>query len=378
VSNIFINGLNSKTGGGKSILNNYLSLLNSKNQLKNRFFVLSPQKEEYERYSSERINIIDIKQLYKNNILFPFVNHYVLPKILKNLKIDVIFNMSDIVIPTDIPQVYLFDWPYAAYPKSVVWGRMDWKSYIQRKIKLYFFKKYISDATVVIAQTKTMKDKLLSLYGLNNIKIVPNAVSLENLTGGQSFDFNLPTNRFKLLYLTYYYSHKNIEIFLPLARKIKDMDLPYSLITTISAGQHKKAKQFLDIVKKENLEDIIINLGPIQMSHVPSLYAQTDALLIPTLLESFSGTYVEAMFHEKVILTSNLDFAIDVCGDSAIYFDPMDSDAILSSIMRASTDVPMRKEKIEKGKGMLARMLTWEQAFSKYQELLKSVNNKLH
>ena len=30
---------------------------------------------------------------------------------------------------------------------------------------------------------------------------------------------------------------------------------------------------------------------------------------MPTLLESFSGTYVESMYFEKPILTSDLDFA---------------------------------------------------------------------
>jgi len=65
---------------------------------------------------------------------------------------------------------------------------------------------------------------------------------------------------------------------------------------------------------------------------VPSLYAQSDALLMPTLLESFSGTYVEAMFHKIVILTSKLDFAEDVCGESAFYFDPTSPEDILASI----------------------------------------------
>ena len=51
-------------------------------------------------------------------------------------------------------------------------------------------------------------------------------------------------------------------------------------------------------------------------------------MILPTLLESFSATYIEAMFHGKTILTSDLDFARDVCGEAAFYFDPLNPQSI--------------------------------------------------
>ena len=367
--NIFINGLKSKTGGGKSILNNYLSLLKDTKE-NNQYFVITPNRNEYEKYRCEHISIIDVNVFYKNNVLFPFVNHFLFPKLLNDLKIDLLFNMGDIVVPTRIPQLYLFDWAYAIYPESIAWERMDAISYLNRRIKLYFFRKYIKCATDVIAQTNTARERLKSIYGLSNIKIVPNAVSLENLGGGVWKDFNLPVGKTKLLYLTYYYPHKNLEIFLPLAREIKKKSLPYCLVITIEATQHKEASRFLEIVSKENLNDIIINTGPVAMANVPSLYSQCDALLMPTLLESFSGTYVEAMYHQKSILTSNIDFAKDVCGDAAFYFNPLDADSILDSLKTCFGDNATRKRRIEEGKKRLAHLLNWEQAFEKYQTII--------
>jgi glycosyltransferase involved in cell wall biosynthesis len=375
MSIIFINGLKSKAGGGKSILNNYLMLL-KKSDSKNKFFVLVPKQIEYLNYYFDFIEVLDIADLYKKNILFPFVNHFLLPKLIKDLNIDVVFNMGDIVIPTKIPQVYLFDWSYAVYPESSAWKTMDRKGYFERKIKLFFFKKYINYATLVIAQTKTMKQKLEIIYGLKNVEIVPNAVSLDNLSGGEYFDFNLPKEKFKCLYLTYYYSHKNLEIFIPLAKKIRETGWPFCLIVTIAPSQHKKAKQFLETIQKEGLESTIINVGPVPMSRVPSLYTQTDSLLMPTLLESFSGTYIEAMHHGKPIMTSNLDFAIDVCGDAAFYFDPLDAESILNTIKDTFQNKNLRLQKIEYGKTKLEQMLNWQQTFDKYQGLLEDVARK--
>lgn len=372
MARILINGLKSKTGGGKSILNNYLSLLKD-SQSKDQYYVLTPNKPDYLQYAYDFVEIIDVKEIYKRNVFFPLTYHFLMPRLLRDLKIDKIFNLGDIVIPTNIPQVYLFDWPYAVYPNSIVWKTMDPKSYLERKIKLFFFKKYINYASVVIAQTETMKKKLEALYGLENVVVIPNAVSLENMDGGEYYNFELPSNKFKCLYLTYYYSHKNIEIFIPLAKKIKKEGLPFCLVVTIAPTQHKRSKLFLDAVQKECLEDTIINVGPVAMTRVPSLYAQTDALLMPTLLESFSGTYVEAMYHQKPILTSDLDFAKDVCGDAAFYFDPLNSDSILRSINIAFNNLKLRSYKIQEGTKRLNQLLTWKQVFKEYKDTVTYV-----
>jgi len=371
MANILINGLKSKTGGGKSILSNYLSLLTQSNTQHN-YYVLTPDREQYKQYASDSVQIIKIPNLFAKNALFPLLYAFVLPRVLRSYNIDVIFNLGDIAIPSKIPQVYLFDWPYAAYPDSIVWNRMDPVSFLTRRIKLFFFKKYIRYATVVIAQTETMKQKLQVIYGLKKIHVVPNAVSLENMDGGQAVDFKLPDEKKKFLYLSYYYPHKNIEVFLPLARLIKENALPYCLVVTIGVDQHKCARKFLDTVHEEGLDDIIVNVGPVPMSAVPSLYAQCDALLMPTLLESYGLPYVEAMFNQRTILTSDLDFATDVCGEAAFYFDPLDPNSILASINRAYENENLSSLKIEEGNKRIRELLTWEQVVRRYQEIIEN------
>lgn len=367
---IFVNGLSSKVGGGKSILTNYLSLLQTR-AFNDKYLVLTPDKKSYEKFALESIELIDLHRFLKSTVAAPLVNRFVLPQLIEQLGCDAVFNLADLVIPTDVPQVYLFDWSYAVYPDSNVWKRMDISSWMQRKVKLAILKKYFPYADIVIAQTETMKERLQRIYGLKNLVVVPNAVSLDNSGGGKSFDFNLPKEKYRCLYLTYYYTHKNLEIFIPLAKKIKTAGCPYCLVITISPAQHKRAKRFLDLVTKERLEDTIINVGPVEMARVPSLYAQTDVLLMPTLLESFSGTYVEAMFHGKPILTSDLDFARDVCGEAAYYFDPLNPDSILDAVNLAFRNTELREQKIASGKMSLNDMPTWPQAFEMYQALIE-------
>ena len=361
MANIFIHGLNSKNGGGKSILDNYLTLL-KKSDLSDKYFILTPNKSEYLKYANNSIEIVDIDNLYKKLYMVYIRYEFILPKLVRFLNIDVIFNLSDIPIKAkNIKQVFLFDWSYAVYPESIVWKKMDSFSAFERKLKLYFFKKYLPYVTTMIAQTVTVKKRLNDIYALKNIKIIPNAVSLENMDGGESKKFNLPKGR-KLLYLCVYFPHKNLEILIPLARKIKKNNLDYKIIITIELSQHIKVKPLLNMIKQEKLDDIIINISPVKMKNVPSLYKQCDGLLMPTLLESFSGTYVEAMYHEIPIFTSDIDFAHDVCKTAAFYFNPLDSNSILNTIENAFKGNVY--EKTNKGLEVLTDFIGWNEVIT--------------
>lgn len=372
MANVFINGLKSKTGGGKSIFSNYLTLL-SNHQTRNKFFILTPDYNEYSKFSFNSVEIIDIPGVYKHNIFAPVLYSLIIPKLLQQYKIDLIFNLGDIIIPTSIPQLYLFDWAYAVYPDSIVWKRMDIKTLIKLRVKKFAIEKYIKKATTIIVQTKTIKARLISLYGLNNVEIVPNAVNIENMINRQQYDFDLPSEKRKLLYLTNYHSHKNLEILIPLARKILISDLPFCIIVTIEKCERKLARKFLEEVESLGLQQIIKNIGTVASPQIPSLYNQCDALIMPTLLESYGLPYVEAMYHQKTVFTSNLDFAQDVCGDAAYYFDPLDANSILDSIKEAFEDEETRFQKIQKGNFKISQLLTWSQVFNRYQDLLESL-----
>lgn len=371
MSLIFINGLSAKAGGGKSILTNYLRLLHTSN-LTDNYIVLVPDQTTYEYFKSSKIELIHLPKILSNKFFFPLVYSFIIPKILVKKNVNVLFNLADIPIKTKIKQVFLFDWSYAVYPNSQVWNKLDFRDYISKKIKLYYFKKFSPYIYSLIAQTETMKQHLFDLYEIKNIQVVPNAVSVENLSGGIDIDFKFPSG-IKLLYLTHYYAHKNIEIFIELGKIIKAQNLNYKLITTLNSDQHEKANKFLNDIEKYGLSGIIINVGAVKMEHVPSLYKQCDGLLMPTLLESFSGTYVEAMFHKKPIFTSNFDFTIDVCRNAAVYFNPLDAQNILNSIMDVFNSKEKRERLISEGEIILNQLPNWTKTFAMYNKIINNL-----
>ena len=367
---IAINGTSSRAGGGKSILHNYLQLLD-KSVLEDRYSLLTADPDAFAWITNDRLQVVGLPKRYGDTIFSPLVHEFLLDRVLKRHQIDLVFNLADLVVRTKVKQVYLFDWPYAINPNSVVWQRMDRRDWLVRKIKLSLLRRRIRRPVVTIAQTPVAKEALERLYRLPNVAIVPNAVSLDNLDTTGEQRFALPAGR-KLLYLTYYYPHKNLEILMDVAVKIRELRRDYRIILTIAANQHKNAARLLQEIHDRDLGEIIVNVGPVAMADVPSLYRSCDGLLMPTLLESFSGTYVEAMFHGIPIFTSDLDFAKGVCGEAACYFDPHDAHDIVSKLDTVFDDPSRSTSLMEAGRRVLASLPDWSHAFKLYQEIVRA------
>jgi glycosyltransferase involved in cell wall biosynthesis len=90
-------------------------------------------------------------------------------------------------------------------------------------------------------------------------------------------------------------------------------------------------------------------VGPVEQEELHAYYGNCGGLILPTLLESFSGTYLEAMQFKCPILTSDLDFAHDVCGPAARYFDPFDTSSIRDAILELMKTPARRDELVQAG-----------------------------
>ena len=103
-------------------------------------------------------------------------------------------------------------------------------------------------------------------------------------------------------------------------------------------------------------------------------------MFLPTLLETFSASYPEAMKMKKPILTSYLDFALDICGDAALYFDPTSAEDIADKILMLSVDENLYQNLVSQGTERLKKFETPESRVKKYMEIFEkhSVKNTLN
>jgi glycosyltransferase involved in cell wall biosynthesis len=357
---VLVNGISAKGGGGLSILSNFLRVAG---QAEDSFsyVVAVTDATRFADLACPRVSFVSVGGWSRSTMIL-LSSIVMLPCLMRRKGCDLLFNLADIPVLTRRPQVFLFDWPYAAFPESPALRLGSIRERLARWVKLSSLRTLLPFADLVIAQNAPLAQRLRTIYRPRVVDVVPNAVSLENIDGGEVRDFGI-SGGFKLLCLSRYYSHKNIEIFLPVARRIRDAGLDAKIITTLDRDENEGARCFLDAVDAEGLSAVIVNVGSVPMAQVPSLYKQTDALLLPTLLESFSGTYVEAMHHRRPILTSDLDFAKGVCGDSAFYFDPTDDAAIFDAIRTVMARPELREKMLARSAELLAEMPSWNEAY---------------
>jgi len=154
---------------------------------------------------------------------------------------------------------------------------------------------------------------------------------------------------FKVLCPTRYYEHKNLEILLHIAKLIKQQQLPIRIYLTISPKHGEKAKQLLKEINEKYMEEILINIGQVSHRSISEFIKKADAILLPSILESFSLTCIEAWHYEKPLLVSDLDTFKSACGEAACYFDPFSPEDILNVIKTISIQSEKRIQLVRNG-----------------------------
>ncbi|NHJ31859.1 MAG: glycosyltransferase family 4 protein, partial [Asgard group archaeon] len=160
----------------------------------------------------------------------------------------------------------------------------------------------------------------------------------------------------------------------PLAEKIRNEGAKFRIIITIE--NRGSAKSFLKTINKRQLNDIIINTGSISREEIFSLYDQVDSLLLPTLLESLSSTYLDAMNYGKTVYTSDREFAKSVCGTAAYYFNPFSATDIYETILSSYENDEERERKILLGKERMSNIPNWKEVAERYITEMKNILEK--
>ena len=125
-------------------------------------------------------------------------------------------------------------------------------------------------ATTVLVQTETAGNRLKKYFGIKSFVVTPNAITLQEATSDQiPANFSPNSTNIYLFCLSHYYPHKNLEIFIPLAKKIKAANLPYRIIVTLAPHQHPEAKHFLKNI--EGSRPTVVGPGNLQEKKPPRI-----------------------------------------------------------------------------------------------------------
>jgi glycosyltransferase involved in cell wall biosynthesis len=287
---------------------------------------------------------------------------FTLPKLIKQFNPDRILGLGSFgMLNPPAPQAIRIQNSYLVYPRQHYPG-ISLKSHIYVKLMRFYLKKCLPYTQCVLCQTPVVKQRFCSVYRYDpeQVKILPNALSafIQNPSDGKievphAFKERQPGDFYSLV-LSRYYAHKNPEIIMQ-SLMATDREKIHNLkfITTVTTDGEPNAKKFLNRISKYNLQNNIINVGLLPQEQLAAYYRNVDLVIVPTFLESFSVTYLEAMHFGVPILTTDLDFARYICGDAAAYYDPWQPESFMETFLTLKSDSNLRKKLVEAGRRQL-------------------------
>lgn len=249
--------------------------------------------------------------------------------------------------PKNVKHAVGFALPWLIYDTSKIMPKLSlparMKTRLLKFLQPYFYRK---NADIIFTETEDAKNRVVKLLSVSecNVHTVSNTLNsiFKDLSAyDHSVIQRLPTkkdNEIWLLTITHNYPHKNLGV---ISRLVELLPEDFKFVLTVPTS-------FTNVIP-EHLKKRVIAVDTVSVKQCPVLYQLCDALFLPTLLECFSASYLEAMFMERLILTSDLSFSHTVCHNAAIYFDPYDENDIADKIKTAFSSEGLFLKKIEAG-----------------------------
>jgi glycosyltransferase involved in cell wall biosynthesis len=265
---------------------------------------------------------------------------------------------------------------WATHAGRLAFGRLP----IARKIeyalriahKAYWYRQ--ADAWVVEAEAARRGLTRRLRIRSDRIAVVPNSCGSNYPRTGETSRFPSPGERVRILCLSAYYPHKNLEIIPRVAAEmaLQRPGLEFEFVITLpeeSAG----LATIRTTATRLGVGRHIFNAGPVPVHAGPDLYRSCHLCFLPSLLETFSANYPEAMAMARPMVTTCLDFARDICMDAARYFDPLRPEAAATVILRLLDDRNAWEGLVERGKRVLAGLPTPREKYERYRELIMAL-----
>ena len=188
-----------------------------------------------------------------------------------------------------------------------------------------------------------------------------------------------PRNQtFRLLYPSLYAEHKNLSTLLDaVARLRQESQLDLELTTTADpawgpAGETTTGPADLARARDPAVASRIRIVAPELVPEADALYAGCDAVVYPTLVESFGHPLLEAMARGLPVIASDIPVNRELGGSAPLYFQSLDAADLAEKILRVARDSELRARMSAAGRER-ARDFTWPAHVARLRSLLAEI-----
>lgn len=255
------------------------------------------------------------------------------------------------------PEVGRYTNPWEIGPSPLPWECLPWG----KRLRLFLLTKYrliwARRAAFFETQTEVAKEGIVDKLGVpaDRVKVIPNSCHPIFINNHVDKDGRYSeVDECNILCLAAPHWHKNLSIIPDVADALRKIcpETSFSFVITLPLQSQILAQLRRKSVRL-GVEKMIYNVDVVNLKECVSLYRNCHLVFLPTLLEVFSVTYLEAMAMSRPIVTTDLSFARSICGDAALYFAPSSPQDAAEKIVRLTKSSELIYELIERGRRRL-------------------------
>jgi glycosyltransferase involved in cell wall biosynthesis len=256
------------------------------------------------------------------------------------------------------------------------WYVMPWGSpWPDRLSHRYLIPHYAHKADAIIAVSYATKEHVIHYLGVPEQRIHPVYHGLDEvfqrpipqtLLADVRQRYHLPERFF--LYCGHIYPPKNFGRLLQAYARVG----PPRNTALVVAGQHLSlCLDELALIDRLGLASWVVMPGWIGHDILPAFYAMAEALVLPSLYESFGMPLIEAMSSGCPVVTANRYGPPELVGEAGILVNPDEVDSIAEGMCQVVTDRALRQWLVERGRERV-RKFSWKTCAKETLQVLES------
>lgn len=333
---IVVSGINLYSGGPLSIYLDFLSSVTKKGYDKKYNIVAFVHKKElFYEFEKSKIKFIELpksRKSYLNRLFYEYVWFY---EYSKKHNVYLWISLHDItpnvaakkrMVYCHSPLLFLKITPEIVrhYPGTA----------LMKFLYKYVYALNIKKNDCVIVQQEWMRREFCKLYGLKRENIaVCKPIILEEKIKNRKRNENEP---FVFLYAAYPRFFKNYEVIAKAVKILNKQRQDFKVIFTVNGSENQYSRRLY--AKYHDVHNIEWR-GLVSREEMFELYGKVDALIFPSLLETWGLPISEFKLTGKLIILSDLPYAHEAVQpyDKAVFFNPND-EVSLSRLMTNAID----------------------------------------
>lgn len=272
------------------------------------------------------------------------------------------------------PEVMRFANAWVTNPNKYAWRALSFKAWLRMKLYRINQLRMLRKARYIITQSETVGKGLVKILNLpeKNVKVVPNV--LPKVFYSVVVERELDNNFVDIACVAAPFPHKNLSIVPKVLKALeKKHGITNARMHLTIPNDDSTMKGIMDECNEYGLDNCIVNHGRCPQKQLSDIYNRCSICFLPTLLETFSATSLEAMYFGLDIIATDFEFNREVIADAGLYYKPTDAEDAAAKIAELISNEELHNHLQEEIKKRLSLYSDYEKHFSRIMEFLKEV-----